>query len=152
MARVSLVRGEVPKCKWGAWSPALHVLYSGVPTRVTMMGVLITSCYCTGVITKPLLQVETRIDCPLSKLQTFWYRRILLKDSTMLVALEAEAAQADVQVRCRCSRHDTRPCPMLPALPLCIPEWHGHIAVAFSASLCLPAGLDIYCKRHSRCV
>lgn len=43
-------------------------------------------------------QVETRIDCPLSKLQTFWYRRVLLRDSQLLLSLEAEAAQDKLQV------------------------------------------------------
>ncbi|KAK9840665.1 hypothetical protein WJX81_008358 [Elliptochloris bilobata] len=35
-------------------------------------------------------RVETRINCPLSAMQTFWYRRLLLKDSKMLKSLEAE--------------------------------------------------------------
>ncbi len=42
------------------------------------------------------LQVETRIDCPLSELQTFWYRRLLLKDSRMLAAIEAEHQTVEV--------------------------------------------------------
>ncbi|KAL4421455.1 hypothetical protein ABPG75_010746 [Micractinium tetrahymenae] len=36
--------------------------------------------------------VETRINCPLSLMQTFWYRRLLLKDKAMLVQLEDEVA------------------------------------------------------------
>ncbi len=36
------------------------------------------------------VQVETRINCPLSAMQTFWYRRLLLKDTKMLKSLEAE--------------------------------------------------------------
>ncbi len=44
-----------------------------------------------------LAQVETRITCPLSAMQTFWYRRLLLKDSRMLAAIEAE--QHNIEVR-----------------------------------------------------
>jgi SNF2 family DNA or RNA helicase len=29
-------------------------------------------------------KVETRINCPLSEFQTFWYRRLLLRDSDLL--------------------------------------------------------------------
>ena len=36
------------------------------------------------------LQVETRITCPLSAMQTFWYRRLLTRDSKMLTNIEAE--------------------------------------------------------------
>ena len=44
-------------------------------------------------------QVETRINCPLSAMQTFWYRRLLLKDSKMLKSLEAEfSSDPNVQV------------------------------------------------------
>ncbi len=44
-------------------------------------------------------QVETRINCPLSAMQTFWYRRLLLKDSKMLKSLEAEfSSDPKVQV------------------------------------------------------
>lgn len=39
------------------------------------------------------VQVETRIHCPLSAMQTFWYRRLLLKDSAMLKSLEAEVTK-----------------------------------------------------------
>jgi len=35
-------------------------------------------------------QVETRITCPLSAMQTFWYRRLLTRDSKMLTNIEAE--------------------------------------------------------------
>ena len=37
-----------------------------------------------------MLQVETRITCPLSAMQTAWYRRLLLKDSALLIKLEKE--------------------------------------------------------------
>ncbi|KAK3256785.1 hypothetical protein CYMTET_34099, partial [Cymbomonas tetramitiformis] len=36
----------------------------------------------------PLL--ETRVECPLSRLQTFWYRRLLLRDSAVLAQVEKE--------------------------------------------------------------
>lgn len=36
------------------------------------------------------MQVETRVYCPLSQMQTFWYRRLLLKDSTLLKKIEAD--------------------------------------------------------------
>jgi len=42
-------------------------------------------------------QVETRITCPLSAMQTFWYRRLLLKDSRMLAAIEAEHQNVEVR-------------------------------------------------------
>lgn len=42
-------------------------------------------------------QVETRITCPLSAMQTFWYRRLLLKDSRMLAAIEAEHHNVEVR-------------------------------------------------------
>ena len=34
------------------------------------------------------LQMETRINCPLSEMQTFWYRRLLLKESSFLSEME----------------------------------------------------------------
>ncbi|KAL6759340.1 P-loop containing nucleoside triphosphate hydrolase protein [Haematococcus lacustris] len=37
-------------------------------------------------------KVETRINCPLSEFQTFWYRRLLLRDCEMLKQVESEAA------------------------------------------------------------
>lgn len=40
-----------------------------------------------------LQQEEIRISCPLSEMQTFWYRRLLMRDSTML-----KEAEKDVQV------------------------------------------------------
>jgi hypothetical protein len=43
------------------------------------------------------MQVETRITCPLSRMQTFWYRRLILKDSKLLKSLEA--ADQSVEVR-----------------------------------------------------
>lgn len=43
------------------------------------------------------VQVETRITCPLSAMQTFWYRRLLLKDSKMLAAIEAEHQSVEVR-------------------------------------------------------
>lgn len=43
------------------------------------------------------MQVETRIDCPLTKLQTFWYRRLLLKDARALLSLESQAAQDNIK-------------------------------------------------------
>ncbi|KAK9784646.1 hypothetical protein WJX73_007480 [Symbiochloris irregularis] len=43
-------------------------------------------------------RVETRIDCPLTKLQTFWYRRLLLKDARALLSLESQAAQDNIKV------------------------------------------------------
>lgn len=39
--------------------------------------------------------METRIHCPLSSMQTFWYRRLLLKDSAMLKSLESEVKKED---------------------------------------------------------
>ena len=32
--------------------------------------------------------METRINCPLSEMQTFWYRRLLLKESSFLSEME----------------------------------------------------------------
>ena len=43
------------------------------------------------------MQVETRITCPLSRMQTFWYRRLILKDTKLLKTQEAE--DQSVQVR-----------------------------------------------------
>ena len=37
-----------------------------------------------------LAQIETRVYCPLSQMQTFWYRRLLLKDSSLLKKIEAD--------------------------------------------------------------
>lgn len=34
-------------------------------------------------------KVETQIDCPLSPMQEFWYKRLLLKNSAMLAKVEA---------------------------------------------------------------
>ncbi|KAK9807695.1 hypothetical protein WJX72_006345 [[Myrmecia] bisecta] len=42
-------------------------------------------------------RVETRINCPLSAMQTFWYRRLLLKDSKMLHAVEAEFGNTGIK-------------------------------------------------------
>ncbi|GIL69867.1 hypothetical protein Vretifemale_646 [Volvox reticuliferus] len=39
-------------------------------------------------------KLETRIQCPLSEMQTFWYRRLLLRDSKLLQEMEAADAQA----------------------------------------------------------
>jgi hypothetical protein len=36
--------------------------------------------------------VETRIHCPLSLMQTFWYRRLLLRESATLARIEQEVA------------------------------------------------------------
>ncbi|KAG1680939.1 hypothetical protein FOA52_009898 [Chlamydomonas sp. UWO 241] len=36
-------------------------------------------------------RMETRINCPLSEMQTFWYRRLLLKESSLLAELEGVA-------------------------------------------------------------
>ena len=50
------------------------------------------------------LQVETRITCPLSAMQTFWYRRLLTRDSKMLTNIEAEykeGKEKEVNVRHR---------------------------------------------------
>ena len=33
-------------------------------------------------------RLETRINCPLSEMQTFWYRRLLLKESSLLAEME----------------------------------------------------------------
>ena len=44
----------------------------------------------------PPLQMETRITCPLSTMQTFWYRRLLLKDSRMLASIEAQHKDVEV--------------------------------------------------------
>ena len=50
-------------------------------------------------------QVETRITCPLSAMQTFWYRRLLTRDSKMLTNIEAEdrdsSKEKEVNVCCR---------------------------------------------------
>ena len=32
--------------------------------------------------------METRINCPLTEMQTFWYRRLLLRDSSVLLSEE----------------------------------------------------------------
>jgi len=37
-------------------------------------------------------RTETRVHCPLSLMQTFWYKRLLLRDSSLLLKLESEAA------------------------------------------------------------
>ncbi len=42
--------------------------------------------------------METRITCPLSAMQTFWYRRLLTRDSKMLTNIEAEDSK-EVNVR-----------------------------------------------------
>ncbi|PNH02219.1 SWI/SNF-related matrix-associated actin-dependent regulator of chromatin subfamily A member 5, partial [Tetrabaena socialis] len=39
-------------------------------------------------------RLETRIHCPLSAMQTFWYRRLLLRDCRLLADLEAGDEQA----------------------------------------------------------
>jgi SWI/SNF-related matrix-associated actin-dependent regulator of chromatin subfamily A member 5 len=39
-------------------------------------------------------KLETTIECPLSEMQSFWYRRLLLRDSALLAQLEAEATGA----------------------------------------------------------
>jgi hypothetical protein len=52
----------------------------------------------------PLLQVETRITCPLSAVQTFWYRRLLLKDSSLLIKLENEDQSIKVRSRLKVQR------------------------------------------------
>jgi SNF2 family DNA or RNA helicase len=36
------------------------------------------------------LKIEKKIMCPLTKVQTLWYKKFLLKDSTLLVQLENE--------------------------------------------------------------
>lgn len=38
-------------------------------------------------------KVETRLNCPLSEFQTFWYRRLLLRDVDMLRAAEQDNGQ-----------------------------------------------------------
>jgi hypothetical protein len=43
-------------------------------------------------------QVETRITCPLSRMQTFWYRRLILKDSKLLKSLEAADQSVEVRI------------------------------------------------------
>lgn len=83
------------------------------------------------------LQLETRIDCPLTELQTFWYRRLLLRDSSLLVALEADAAKAGVKA----SVPHTH-CPQ-PALPL---RWL-HILGA----ICLQSLYFVACGCFSAC-
>lgn len=40
--------------------------------------------------------IETRVECPLSSLQTFWYRRLLLREyQTLLKKVEAEEGGGD---------------------------------------------------------
>ncbi|KAK3274376.1 hypothetical protein CYMTET_17438 [Cymbomonas tetramitiformis] len=39
--------------------------------------------------------IETRVECPLSKLQTFWYRRLLLRDTAVLAKVEKEDADGE---------------------------------------------------------
>lgn len=39
-------------------------------------------------------KLETSIACPLSEMQTFWYKRLLLKDSTLLAHLEGLTSEA----------------------------------------------------------
>jgi len=67
-------------------------------------------------------QVETRINCPLSAMQTFWYRRLLLKDSKMLKSLEAEFSNdPTVQVRCPCQLPvNTAPASLAEAIGACL--------------------------------
>ena len=67
------------------------------------------------------LQVETRIHCPLSAMQTFWYRRLLLKDSALLKSIEADATKdGSVRVGGFLAPADARPESGL--------EWHACIA------------------------
>ena len=40
--------------------------------------------------------METRISCPLSEMQTFWYRRLLLKESSFLAEMEGVVRVAEV--------------------------------------------------------
>ena len=40
-------------------------------------------------------KVETKIMCPLSAAQTFWYRRLLMRESNALQSLEAAASEKD---------------------------------------------------------
>ena len=40
-------------------------------------------------------KVETKIMCPLSAAQTFWYRRLLMRESSALQSLEAAASEKD---------------------------------------------------------
>jgi SWI/SNF-related matrix-associated actin-dependent regulator of chromatin subfamily A member 5 len=37
-------------------------------------------------------RTETRVHCPLTPMQTFWYKRLLLKDSSLLLKLERGGA------------------------------------------------------------
>ena len=37
-------------------------------------------------------RTETRVHCPLTPMQTFWYKRLLLRDSSLLLKLERTAA------------------------------------------------------------
>jgi hypothetical protein len=58
------------------------------------------------------MQVETRITCPLSDMQTFWYRRLLLKDSKLLIKLEKEDQTVQVHLAAKQERRlllDMRP-------------------------------------------
>ena len=39
-------------------------------------------------------KLETTITCPLSEMQLFWYKRLLLRESSLLRQLETEHAEA----------------------------------------------------------
>lgn len=43
-------------------------------------------------------KLETTIHCPLSEMQTFWYRRLLMRDSSLVSSLEADAAGKGLRV------------------------------------------------------
>ena len=37
-------------------------------------------------------RLETRVNCPLTEMQTFWYRRLLMKESFLLEEMEGQVS------------------------------------------------------------
>jgi len=50
-------------------------------------------------------KVETRVMCPLSEAQTFWYRRLLLKDSALLQRAEKDATTGEKEEKERAAQN-----------------------------------------------
>ncbi|GAX72787.1 hypothetical protein CEUSTIGMA_g243.t1 [Chlamydomonas eustigma] len=49
-------------------------------------------------------KMETRISCPLTEMQTFWYRRLLLRDSSYIADEEKEEVKAGTKVEVEATR------------------------------------------------
>ncbi len=73
-----------------AEQPAVLPLYACKPPLAYSLHRLILADPLVPVPPCSVSQVETRISCPLSAMQTFWYRRLLLKDKAALQSIEKE--------------------------------------------------------------